>query len=101
MPMYNLLEYSNNYSKLTWSLWQYYKDDPFLDDHDTNADFNNSASFTYKQKTGKFVAAGTKDVNIMVLLRYLSNFWNAVTLETSLINCQINLILTWSDKFQQ
>ena len=37
----------------------------------------------------------------MVLLKYLSNFWNAITLEMSLINCEINLILTWSDKFQQ
>ena len=28
MPMYNLIEYSNNYSKNSGSLWQYYKDDP-------------------------------------------------------------------------
>ena len=28
MPMYNLIEYSNNYSKTSGSLWQYYKDDP-------------------------------------------------------------------------
>ena len=28
MPMYNLIEYSNNYLKTSWSLWQYYKDDP-------------------------------------------------------------------------
>ena len=26
MPMYNLIEYSNNYSKTSGSLWQYYKD---------------------------------------------------------------------------
>ena len=30
----------------------------------------------------------------MVPLKYLSNFWT--TLEMSLINCEINLILTWS-----
>ena len=30
----------------------------------------------------------------MVSLKYSSNFW--VTLEMSLINCEINLILTWS-----
>ena len=27
MPMYNLIEYSNNYSKTSGSLWQYYKDE--------------------------------------------------------------------------
>ena len=30
----------------------------------------------------------------MVRLRYLSNFWR--TLEMPLINCEVNLILTWS-----
>ena len=28
MPMYNLIEYSDNYSKTSGSLWQYYKDYP-------------------------------------------------------------------------
>ena len=28
MPMYNLIEYSDNYSKTPESLWQYYKDEP-------------------------------------------------------------------------
>ena len=28
MPMYNLIEYSNNYLKTSGSLWQYYRDDP-------------------------------------------------------------------------
>ena len=28
MPMYNLIEYSDNYPKTSGSLWQYYKDDP-------------------------------------------------------------------------
>ena len=28
MPLYNLIEYSDNYSKTSGSLWQYYKDDP-------------------------------------------------------------------------
>ena len=44
---------------------------------------------------GKAFAAGkAKDVEIAVSLKYLSNFWR--TLEISLINCEINLILTWS-----
>ena len=36
-------------------------------------------------------------VEIMVSLKYLSNFWR--TLEMSLINCEINLNLTWSKKY--
>ena len=28
MPMYNLIDYSNNYSKTSGSLWQYYRDKP-------------------------------------------------------------------------
>ena len=44
--------------------------------------------------TGKTPVKGnTKDVEIIVALKYLSNFWR--TLEMPLINCQLNLILTW------
>ena len=28
MPMYNLLEYSDNYAKTAGSLWQHYRDEP-------------------------------------------------------------------------
>ena len=28
MPMYNLIEYSDNYSKTSGSFWQYYRDEP-------------------------------------------------------------------------
>ena len=38
-----------------------------------------------------------KDVEIMVPFKYLSNFWRSV--ETLLINCEVNLILTWSSTF--
>ena len=45
--------------------------------------------------TGKTPAAGnTKDVEIIVPLKYLSKFWR--TLEMPFINCEVNLILTWS-----
>ena len=55
---------------------------------------DNIASFKLKDKiTGLTGNIGTKDVEIMVPLKYLSSFWR--TLEISLINCQINLILTW------
>ena len=89
MPMYNLIEYSDNYSKTSGSLWQYYKDDP-------NESLIDSESFKSKVKiTGKTPAAGnTKDVEIMVPLKHLSNFWK--TTEMPLINCEVNLILTCS-----
>ena len=89
MPMYNLIEYSHNYSKTSGSLWQYYEDD-----HNDN--ITQSESFKSKIKiTGKTPAAGnTKDVEIIVPLKYLSNFWR--TLEMPLINCEVNLELTWS-----
>ena len=91
MPMDNLIEYSDNYSKTSGSLWQNYKDDP-------NYNLTQSESFKYKIKiTGKAPAAGnTKDVKIAVPLNYLTNFWR--TLEMSLINCEISLDLTWSKK---
>ena len=89
MPMYNLIEYSDNNVKTTGSLWQYFGDEP--DD-----DLEDSESFKSKIKiTGKPPNNGNvKDVEIMVPLKYLSNFWRAD--EMPLINCEVNLILTWS-----
>ena len=56
---------------------------------------HNSKSFKYKQKiTGATGDNGTKNVEIMVPIKHLSNFWR--TLEMTLINCEFNLILTWS-----
>ena len=56
---------------------------------------NATDSFSFKVKfTGQTGNNGTKDVEIIVPLKYLSNFWR--TLEMSLINCEVNLILTWS-----
>ena len=83
------IEYKDNYSKTSGSLWQYYKDDP-------NDNIENSESFKYKIKiTGKTPNNGnTKDVKIIVPLKYLSSSWR--TLEMPLINCEVNLILTWS-----
>ena len=88
MLMYNLIEYSHNYSKTSGSLWQYCRDEP-------NDNLADSESFKSEIKiTGKTPAAGNeKDVEIMVPLKYLNNFWR--TLEIPLINCEVNLILTW------
>ena len=92
MPMYNLIEYSDNYAKTTGSLWQYFRDEP-LDDDD---DIENSESFKSKTKiTGKTPNDDNeKDLEIMVPLKYLSNFWRS--LEMPLINYEVNLILKWS-----
>ena len=89
MPMYNLIEYSDSYSKTSGSLWQYYKGDP-------NDNITQSESFKSKIKiTWKTPAASnTKDIEIIVPLKYLSNFWG--TLEMPLINYEANLIFTWS-----
>ena len=88
-PMYNLIEYSDNYSKTSGSLRQYYKDDP-------NDYLTDSESFKSKVKiTENTPAAGNKkDVEKIVPLKYLSNFWRI--LEMPLINCEVNLILTCS-----
>ena len=87
MPMYNLIEYSNNYSKTSGSLWQYYRDEP-------NDNVTDSESFKSKLKIKKTPAEGNlKNVEIFVPLKYLSNFWR--TLAMPLINCEVNPILTW------
>ena len=105
MPMYNLIEYSDNYSKKSGSLWQYCKEIPAVDNTASIEDFNGANatnSFNFKTKiTGQTAAdnnnrsiAGKVDPEIMVPLEYLSNFWR--TLEMPLINCEVELILDWS-----
>ena len=70
-------------------MWKYYRDEP-------NDNLSDSESFKSKTKiTGKTPNNGNeKDVEIMVPLKYLSNFWR--TLEMPLISCEVNFILTWS-----
>ena len=101
--MYNLIEYGDNYSKTSASLWKFYRNKPFINNNGAIADFpandNNSASLKFKTKiAGRTGNDGTKNFKIRVplTLKYLSNFWR--TLEVSLINCEINLILAWSDR---
>ena len=83
-------------------MWQYYRDEPPLDKNGNIIDFPddgiNSASFKFKQRITEHTRKGSaKDVEIMVPLKYLSNFWR--TLEMPLINCEIRLQLKWSWKF--
>ena len=100
MPMYNLIEYSDNYSKPLGSLWQYCKDIPAADDDNPIVNFTNNNltnSFNFKAKmTGQTGDDGTKNVEIMVPIKYLSYFWR--TLEMLLINREVNFILTWPEK---
>ena len=111
MPMYNLLEYSKNYRKTTGSFWNCYRDElnnPPSNNY--NADpITNSESFKYKSSiTGKTSAENQennentkqgntkikKNIEIVVPLKYLSNFWR--TLNMPLINCEVSFTLTWS-----
>ena len=48
------------------------------------------------KKIGKTAGGGTKNVEIMVPLKYSSNFWRIIKMP--LIDCEINLILIWPDK---
>ena len=101
MPMYNLLEYSKNYRKATGSFWNYYRDEPNsgIGDENNNVNFSvkDSKSFDYKRSiAGKLEGISiTKDAEIVVTLKYWSNFGRI--LDMPLINCEINLILTWSE----
>ena len=92
MPMFKLIEYSDIYSKTSGILWQYYKDEP-------NENLGDSKSFKSKVKMiGSTPAdSNTKDVKIVVLLKYLSSFWK--TLEMSLTNCEVSLFLTQSSTY--
>ena len=98
IPMYNLIEYGDNYSKTFGSLWQYCKYIPAVNNDDDIVDFNGANAtdlFNFKTKiTGQTTNDGIINVEIMVPLKYLSNFWK--TLEMPLINCEIELILDWS-----
>ena len=98
MSMYNLIEYSDNYSDTSGSLWQFKKNEVPAG----NIDFSiiNSQSFKYKaallEKTANAVNntnSSVKDAKIVVPLKYLSNFWRS--LEMPLINCKVYLELNW------
>ena len=101
MPMHNLIEYGDAYSKTSGSLWQYYRDEPVLDKScfpysknnniiEFSTNNNNSTLFKFKmQITWQTWNGGTKDIEIIVPLKYLRNFWRAP--EMSLFNYEINL----------
>ena len=92
MFMNNLLEYNKNDRKTTGSLWNYYRDEP------SNSLSSNSESFKYKTSiTGKTPEDNDSLTNakVVIPLKHLSNFW--ISLNIPLINCEVELILTWSE----
>ena len=109
MPMYNLLEYSKNYRKTIGSLYNYYRDELTNDNNDSSANINvvNSEAFKYKNKiTGKTYNVnagadgydvnknGTRKVELAIPLKYLGNFWRAISIP--LISCEVFLELKWN-----
>ena len=98
--MYNLLEYSKNYRKTTGLLWNYCRDEP--------SDLLSSDSESFKYKTSitgntynvgvgeacyDAIKVGKNETEVVIPLKHLRNFWR--TLNIPLINCEVELILTW------
>ena len=86
MPMYNLIEYSDNYSDTSRSLWNFKRDEI---ERDVDLTINDASSFKYKANLiGNTNANGAnrkkENVKIAIPLKYLSNFWRS--LEMPLIN---------------
>ena len=100
MPMYNLIEYSDNYQDSSTTLYQYKRDEPPEDDDVAELTADNSSSFKYKVNLlGNPVLDGNiakRSVKVVVPLKYLSNFFRS--LEMPLINCKIKLNLTWKNE---
>ena len=110
LPMYNLLQYSENYRKTIGSLCNYYIDE-LSDDADDN-NFNNikvvnSNAFKYKNEiTGNTYNVnatadgydankeGTQTIELAIPLKYLGNFWRALNMP--LISCEVSLELKWN-----
>ena len=101
IPVYNLLEYSKNYRKTTGSLWNYYRDKP------SDSLSSNYESFKYKTSiTGNTYNVGEGEAGydvdrvsknkteVVIPLKHLSNLRKSLNIP--LINCEMELILTWS-----
>ena len=75
MPMYDSIEYSDNYSKRSGSLWQYCKDIPSVNNNGNIIEFsgvNDTDSINFKTKiAGQTGDNETKEIEIMVTLKYL------------------------------
>ena len=101
--MYKLIEYSDNYADSSGSLYQFKRDESSMNaaGNPLNVAMDNLSSFKYKASLlGKATDADGDDISlknakIVVLLKYLSNFFRS--LEMPLINCKIHLELNWNN----
>ena len=93
MTIFNLIEYSDNYSDTSGSLWGFKRDEITNNANVTNDD--NAPSFKYKVNliTNTEADGTKKGVKIAAPLKYLSNFCKS--LEIPLINCRVELSLRW------
>ena len=82
MPIYNLIEYSLNYSETAGNLWFYYKDEAI----NVNADITNTNNFKSIKDKAKLLGTTEadnangilKNATIAVPLKHLSNFWRSL-----------------------
>ena len=99
MPICNLIECSKNYSKTSGSLWNYYRDEANSGAiGNVNYSIKDSKSFNYKTRIrGRLEGNNVEkeNVEIVVPLKYLSNFWR--TLDKPWINFEVSLTLTCSE----
>ena len=97
VPMYYLMEYSDNYSDRSGSLWQFKRDE----DPTNNVDLTIDNSQSFKYKTALVVKTANKnnrnsfakETKIVLPLKYLYNFCRL--LEMLLINYKVHLELNW------
>ena len=99
MPMYNLIEYGDNYSDTSENLRQFKRDEQNMNtENPANVTTADSSSFKYKSIFFKPLTADDngvfKYVKTAVPLKCLRNYWRL--LEMPLINCKIHLKLNWS-----
>ena len=99
MPIYNLIEYSENYQDSSATLYQYKRDEPPETDAVADLAANTSSSFKYKinllgdPEHDAATNIAKLSAKVVAPLKYLSNFFRS--LEMPLINCKIKLKLTW------
>ena len=101
MNMYNLIEYSYNYSITSGTVWQFIQNDQTMNNGNLSDLTNSSISFKYKPSILGSPTAGNngllKNAKIVTPLRYSSNFFRS--LEMPVINCKIHLELNWTKNY--
>ena len=100
MPMYNLIEYSDNYLDTSGSLCQFKRDKNPANNVDLSV--HHSQSFKYKAAlvrktlvTVNNAISSVKNTKFIVSIKYISNFWRS--LEMPMIKCKIHIALNWNE----